>query len=104
MPDPAPVLAALDRLLAERPEQVTHDFSAAMRCLTDWREVLVRRVRAAGDDSAADRHLYASALRQLNAVVSAVYAGHYPLGRTDWELLSQARDSFAAIAASVQRR
>ena len=38
-------LAAIDTVLADRPEKVGHDFSEATRCLSAWRDHCIARWR-----------------------------------------------------------
>ena len=94
MPDPpsaAAALAAVDKLLADRPDRVTHDFSAAMRCLTAYRDTVIARSRGAETPSYIER------LGRLNAVISVVYSTHYPVGSPKWEKLEQARADLASV-------
>jgi formate dehydrogenase major subunit len=87
-------LAALDKVLAEKPEKVGYDFSRAMHHLAVFRDGVIARVRHAGEmGSDADR----PRLRRLNGVMNAVYAGHFPLGPVPWETVQTARDAFAAL-------
>lgn len=90
------VLRGLDRLLAERPGRETAGLSEVTRCLTAYREQVTRRVRQKGNPPGS-----LNRLARLNAVISALYGVHYPIGRPPWPLLQQARDSFAAVAAEL---
>jgi hypothetical protein len=101
MPDSADseaVLDGLDRLLSDRPERETHDLSDVTRSLTAYRDCVIRRVREKA--SPADSR---ERLTRLNAIISALYAVHYPIGRPPWPLLRKARDSFAALAIELQQ-
>ena len=84
-------LRALDKVLGEKPEKIGHDFSEATRCLVSYREELISNFRASR--SQADR----LRLSQLNAVLSAVMGGHFPLGPVPWPHLQKARDSLAEL-------
>ncbi|MBV9251352.1 MAG: hypothetical protein JO227_19145 [Acetobacteraceae bacterium] len=84
-------LRALDKVLAEKPEKVGHDFSEATRCLVSYREELISAWRSSR--SVADR----GRLLQLNAVLSAVMGGHFPLGPVPWTHVQKARDSLAEL-------
>lgn len=90
------VLQSIDTLLRERPDRVTHDFSAATRCLTSYRDEVIRRIREKGRRPASLERL-----AKLNAVVSSLYGAHYPIGSPPWELLEKARASFAELAAEL---
>jgi hypothetical protein len=96
MPDARPALEALDKLLAERPDHDTHDFSEATRRLTRLREALLREWGGPPEEAARRRRL-----ARLNAVISVVYGTHYPIGSPKWEHLQRARDDFAALAPEL---
>ena len=85
-------LAAVDKLLADRPKRVGHDFSEATQRLTAYRAALL--AGWGGPPSApADRQR----LSRLNAVISVVYGTHYPIGSPKWKPLEGARDELAAV-------
>src|SRR5579875_2950917 len=73
VPTPAEVLARLDKLLADRPHRIGHDFSEATRALTALRDRLVLHMRAGDAPPEA-----AETLARLNAVLSVVVGTHYP--------------------------
>lgn len=85
-------LAHLDKVLAERPDRVDRDFSAATRWIAAYRDELTREWRRTG--SAKDRQR----LGMLNSVLSVVIGGHYPLGDVPWDLIEQARAQLASVA------
>jgi formate dehydrogenase major subunit len=95
-PTPAEVLARLDKLLADRPHRVGHDFSEATRCLTALREQIIGHLRAGNAPPGT-----AERLARLNAVLSVLVGTHYPVGAPKWPHLARARDSFAALAADL---
>ena len=88
-------LARLDKLLSEKPEKVGHDFSEAMKHLTSFRDGVAGRARE-GDEAVRAR------LRPLNGVISAVYAGHFPLGPVPWESVQSARDTLAVLVQELR--
>ncbi|HEX4262102.1 MAG TPA: hypothetical protein VHY76_13480 [Acetobacteraceae bacterium] len=104
MPDtptaPAPsagdVLARLDRLLADRPHRIGHDFSEATRCITALRQQMILDLRR-GDAPAGTE----DRLARLNAVLSVVVGTHYPIGAPKWAHMQSARDAFAELARSM---
>ena len=96
--DPQPVLEGLDKLLADRPDQVTHDFSAATRRLTTYHDTLIRRLRDGSLPTEARRQL-----DRINAVIRVVYACHYPLRRAEWDMLEKARAEFVDLSDTVFR-
>lgn len=88
---PQRALELLDKLLAERPERVGHDFSAATRYLAAFRDQLAVAWRRT-QDPADRRRLY-----EVNAVLSVIVGGHYPLGPVPWQAIQSARDAFAQV-------
>lgn len=87
----ARALHLLDKLLTERPERVGHDFSEATRCLSAYRDELIAIWRRTLD--AADKRR----LDQVNAVLSVVIGGHYPLGPVPWPEIEKARRMFVSV-------
>ena len=90
------VLQSIDKLLHEKPDRVTHDMSAATRCLTRYRDEVIRRIREKGHPPPSLERL-----AKLNAVLSSLYGVHYPIGSPPWALLEKARASFAEVAADL---
>jgi formate dehydrogenase major subunit len=88
------VLAAIDKLLADRPEKVGHDFSEATRRLTAWRDHCIGQWRETR--TAADRQR----LERLNAAVSVVVGGQFPLGSVKWEIVERMRRDLERFASS----
>jgi len=85
-------LRMLDRVLAQKPEKNGHDFCATIRCLTGLREALLTERRAGAPGSVSGDQL-----SRLNAVISAVLGGEFPIGRVPWEQVEAARRSYAAL-------
>ena len=85
MPDPGPALAALDKLLADKPNRVTHDFSEATRCLSAFRDELIGQFRKTASEYDRER------LAGANAVLSVIVSGHFPLGDIPWRHIEEAR-------------
>jgi hypothetical protein len=86
-------LAAVDKALAEKPHKEGHTFSAAARSLCLVRDSLSARHK---DDALRRRWL-----GHINAVISVVLAGHFPLGSVPWDEIAKARDWLADFAADV---
>lgn len=84
-------LRLVDKLLAEKPEKDSHDFSDATRCLTAFRDELVEDWRASRSDAARER------MAKANAVLSVIVGGHYPRGDVPWQHILQARKELAAL-------
>lgn len=85
-------LEALDKVIADKPHKVGHDFSAAMKHLCAYRDRLITE-RRGGDLTEASR----ARLTRLNAVISTVMAGHFPLGPVPWQEIEQAREELAGL-------
>ncbi|HET7881486.1 MAG TPA: hypothetical protein VFL55_11415 [Acetobacteraceae bacterium] len=93
MPEIVDALAELDRVLADRPLKVGHDFSAATRCLVAWRDALTERWREAGAEQ--ERR----ALERVNAALSVIVGGQYPLGQVPWPAIERVRHDLGALAS-----
>ena len=85
-------LAAVDKVLADRPHKVGHDFTAATEHLCRYRDEVIAHQRQAGPTPESRQ-----ALSRLNAVLSTVLAGHFPLGPIPWPAIEQARDQLADL-------
>jgi hypothetical protein len=86
-------LAAVDKALAEKPHKEGHTFSAAAQSLCMVRDSLGARDK--GDP------LRRRWLGHINAVISVVLAGHFPLGSVPWEEIAKARDWLAEFVADA---
>ncbi|WP_428487450.1 hypothetical protein [Rhodopila sp.] len=88
-------LRMVDKLLSERPDKVGHDFSEATRCVTAVRDELIAAWRHSG--SMTDRRR----LARINAVLSVMVGGHFPLGDIPWEKIETARRQLAELASEA---
>ena len=79
----AEALACLDKILAQEPEPEPSLFSHATQHLSAFRDSLI------ADKAPRTR------LEHVNAVISVVMAGHFPLGKVPWPELHKARDWLA---------
>src|SRR5690349_13550590 len=70
-------LAALDRVLSQRPRKDDHAFSRATMCLAAFRDALI--------DGHRSQVCTRERLVHLNGVISVVLAGHFPLGDVPWD-------------------
>ncbi len=86
-------LAAIDRLLADRPDKIGHDFSAATRHLASWRDILARRWRHSAAEH--DRR----ALERVNAGLSVILGGQFPLGQVPWPEIERVREDLWSLAS-----
>ena len=89
-------LDALDAAIANRPQKSGYDFTAATKHLARFRDELIARHRAAGDETS---HEVRAQLTRVNAVISTVLAGHFPIGPIPWPEIEQAREMFAEVVA-----
>ncbi len=79
-------LNELDRALAAKPYAEGHTFSEAARQLCLLRDRLAAEQSQTGATSETRRKL-----GHVNAVISVVLAGHFPLGDVPWAELAKAR-------------
>ena len=84
-------LQAVDKLLADRPEKVGHDFSEATRRLTAYRDAMITRWRQTRSE--ADRRQ----LERINATLSVVVGGQFPIGSVPWPQIERARADLADV-------
>jgi formate dehydrogenase major subunit len=92
-------LVAIDRVLADRPNKVGHDFSGATRHLAIWRDILAHRWR----QSAAERDR--RALDKVNAALSVILGGQFPLGEVPWPEIERVREDLRDLVnAEVDQR
>ncbi len=87
-------LDALDKVIADKPHKVGPDFSAATRHLCAFRDALIAQFRAAGDEAT---HPVRERLGRVNAVISTVLAGHFPLGPIPWAEIEKAREQLREV-------
>jgi hypothetical protein len=88
----ADALQAIDKLLRDRPEKVGHDFSEATRLLCAWRDrptELWRRTQAEPDRRNLER---------VNAAISVIVGGQFPLGSVPWPAIEKVRNDLATLA------
>ena len=85
-------LASLDKAIAHKPRKDDADFAAATEHLCKLRDLLLAEVR---QGQAASR----VRLGKVNALISVVLAGHFPLGSVPWPELEGARDLLAEITS-----
>ena len=93
--DPAQAaLEELDRALAARPHAEGHTFSEAAVKLCLLRDQLAAGQRQAGATARTRQRL-----EHVNAVISVVLAGHFPLGSVPWPELEKARAWLADLVS-----
>jgi hypothetical protein len=88
-------LSHLDALLLKAPRADSTLFSYCTQCLAVLRDELIAAHRA-GTPSAEAR----TRLAHVNAIISVVMAGHFPLGPVPWDELRKARSWLADVLAA----
>jgi hypothetical protein len=91
-PSVAAALARLDEALAAKPRADGHSFSLAAHELSMLRDTMAARQREAGASAESRRRL-----EHVNAVISVVLGGHFPLGDIPWGELEKARGWLARL-------
>ena len=86
-------LAELDKVLATKPHVDGHTLSVAAHELSLLRNAMADRQRDVGATADSRRRL-----EHVNAVISVVLAGHFPLGGVPWPELEKARGWLAGLA------
>jgi hypothetical protein len=87
-------LAAIDRALKHRPEKDGHDFADAAQQLARLRDAMIARYGDAPLPPAARERL-----ARVNAILSVVLGGHFPLGSIPWHEIELARGWLADMMA-----
>jgi len=90
-------LAALDKVLAEKPHREGHDFSETASALAEFRDGLIAEQRKSGE---TDRSV--ARLARLNSVISVVLGGHFPLGSVPWDEIEKARGWLVELVADTE--
>jgi hypothetical protein len=89
---------ALERALDDRPDRIYEDMAEAVRCLVRFRDELIEQRRAEpGNPRARDR------LGRVNAILSVVVGGEYPLIGIREDRVRQARDELAKLLETVDQ-
>ncbi|GAA0575871.1 hypothetical protein [Caenispirillum bisanense] len=82
-------LGSLDRILEEKPERHHDEVLEAVRCMVTMRDAIIARRRGGGDVD--------DELEQVNAVLSVLTAGSFPVVGLRHERLARARDLLACL-------
>ena len=85
-------LVALDEVLRERPHAEGQTFTKVTELLAQYRNVMTARHRREPPGPVERRRL-----EHVNAVISVVLGGHFPLGSVPWREIEKAREWLAAI-------
>jgi hypothetical protein len=90
------VVGKLDHLLRNHPAETAEELTEAVRCTVALRDRMIERRRG---DCDAGRN---ARLRQMNAVISAIVAGEFPLMGIRWQRIEGARDLLKKILAEEE--
>ncbi|WP_029007865.1 hypothetical protein [Azospirillum halopraeferens] len=85
-------LRHLDRILTEKPERHHDELLEGMRCLVNMRNHLIARRRAGDTAPRLEQNLH-----QVNAVLSVLHSGAFPMVGMRHERLKTARDCLEAL-------
>jgi hypothetical protein len=88
----AAALAALDRVLEQRPDALQDELKDAIRCLVQLRSELTAEHRLDRNDAKARQRL-----DRTNAVLSVLIGGEYPLVGVRWSRIKQAREDLTKL-------
>jgi hypothetical protein len=84
----------LDYLLRNHPAEMAEELSDAVRCVVAVRDSIIEHRDRAGRTALND-----SQLQRVNAVVSAIVAGEFPLMGVRWKRIEGARDLLRKVLA-----
>jgi len=90
-------LETLDRMLDEKPEQYHEEVVAVLRCLVAIRNHLIEQRRKQGPLPDLEEQL-----DHVNAVVSVMTSGSFPIVGLNHERLKHARDLMASLMETAR--
>lgn len=88
----------LDYLLRNHPVEIAEQLSDAVRCVVALRDSMFERRDRAGGTLEQD-----SQLQRVNAVISAIVAGEFPLMGIRWKRIEGARLAQAGVERAGER-
>jgi hypothetical protein len=94
----AGALKTLDLVLEEKPEQHHEEVRGVLRCLIGLRDHLIQERRKESGLADLDNRL-----EHVNAVISVMTSGSFPVVGLNHDRLKQARDLLAAILDTARR-
>jgi hypothetical protein len=94
----AGALKTLDLVLEEKPEQHHEEVRGVLRCLIGLRDHLIQERRKESGLANLDNRL-----EHVNAVISVMTSGSFPVVGLNHDRLKQARDLLAAILDTARR-
>jgi hypothetical protein len=90
-------VAKLDHVLRSHPAEIAQELTDAVRCVVMLRDNMIERRDRGGRSPERDRRL-----GQVNAVISAIVAGEFPLMGVRWQRIEGARDLLRRILAEEE--
>jgi hypothetical protein len=92
-------IAALDVLLQEYPQNLEKRINEATQCLVHLRNGLIALGRGSQPSQPCRDQL-----SHVNAAISVLMAGHYPLEGMRWDCIKAARDALSALGRARNDR
>jgi hypothetical protein len=87
----------LDYLLRNHPAEIAEELSDAVRCVVALRDSMIEHRHRAGATPAQDAQL-----QKVNAVISAIVAGEFPLMGVRWKRIEGARDLLKQVLSEQE--
>jgi hypothetical protein len=87
----------LDYLLRNHPAEMAEELSDAVGCVVALRDSMIDHRHRAGQTAERDARL-----QKVNAAISAIVAGEFPLMGVRWKRIEAARDLLKAILAEEE--
>jgi hypothetical protein len=87
-------IAKLDYLLRNHPAEMAEELGDAVRCVVALRDSIIEHRDRASRTPKTDLHL-----QRVNAVISAIVAGEFPLMGVRWKRIEGARDLLKQVLA-----
>jgi hypothetical protein len=91
-------LQQLDKALDAKPHVEGHTLSVAAHELSSLRDKIAARQSSAGATPQSRRQL-----EHVNAIISIVLAGHFPLGGIPWGEIAKGREWLADLVADLEQ-
>jgi hypothetical protein len=90
-------VAKLEYLLRNHPAEMAEELSDAVRCVVALRDSMIEHRDRAGATPAQDAQL-----QKVNAVISTIVAGEFPLMGIRWKRIEGARDLLKQVLSEQE--
>jgi len=90
-------IAKLDYLLRNHPAEIAEELSDAVRCVVALRDSMIEHRHQAGATPERDAQL-----QKVNAVISAIVAGEFPMMGIRWKRIEGARDLLKQVLSEQE--